>query len=154
MDQFSPHIGFLWNLWKDFFRDNNCISFCFNNCISFVSTIVFLFVSTTPLLYRKPVCVRIAIAFFLGREHEEDGKEENLAVLKPGKLPQQQQQSYSSSSSSSSRRTRADCEMQVSSTAHWLFHDNTSGGGAVKVARALRAADNFLISSPIFHSLT
>jgi len=48
------------------FFSNNGDSFCFNN----------------PLLYRKPVCLRIAIAFSRGSEHKEDGKEENLAVLK------------------------------------------------------------------------
>ena len=113
-------------------------SFCFNN----------------PLLYRKPVCVRIAIASGEKMEKRKIWQFWNWESCSRAAV-QQQQQSYSSSSSSSNRRRRrADCEMQAPPTL--AFHDNTSGEeeGLSRCSQSGRQLFNFFPSASIFHSLT
>jgi len=101
-------------------------------------------------------------SFSLGREYEERGKFGSFENGRRDFVAAAQQQCGNNSSSfsnSSSSKRRADCEMQplAAPPTGFFLHDNTSGerergrGGGGGCQLALRAGDNFLISSPPIH---
>ena len=114
-------------------------------------TPVILFVSTASLLYRKPVCGRIAIGFFCWQECKEDENRKNGSFENRGfliveaahqQLLKQQQE------------TRVwDATLAAPPAVFFLLviiHQEREREIAREgeVVTALRAGDNFLISSP------
>ena len=113
-------------------------------------TPVILFVSTASLLYRKPVCGRIAIGFFCWQECKEDENRKNGSFEDRGfliveaahqQLLKQQQE------------TRVwDATLAAPPAVFFPPRDNSSRKREREiegeVVTALRAGDNFLISSP------